>query len=192
MAGRIFYLESQKISQHRCDGSEFEYTSVMIKTAVHWFRFNVGKNQKSVLWHGTALWISLSLLVRGVSESMSNAMVINEVFTGLNYGLKWGDWNGICFGAFGDQRFRNHRSSKFVLSTRGAALMSLAPIEAGARINWRITFVTHRTLLVWIRSILWCLGCSTWVAWKASFIQGYLPYDPLNMCKTHYGSSVLF
>ena len=34
--GRIFYLESQKISQRRCDGGdEFEYTSVMIKTAVH-------------------------------------------------------------------------------------------------------------------------------------------------------------
>ena len=35
--GRIFYLESQKISQRRCcdGGDEFEYTSVMIKTAVH-------------------------------------------------------------------------------------------------------------------------------------------------------------
>ena len=40
--------------------------------------------------------------------------------------------NGICFGAFRDQRFRNHRSSKFVLSTLSVALMSLAPIEAGA------------------------------------------------------------
>ena len=35
--GRIFYLESQKISQRRCcdGGDEFEYTSVMIKTVVH-------------------------------------------------------------------------------------------------------------------------------------------------------------